>query len=183
MTYMLKIFDPNSFALALSIPESPLQFMDYLTGSFLCPLETPSPASTHSLSYRWVTLCFLSLAIFSHWHSASSPGVTSPLSWTTEVYNLPCKRKRSLNGTVSNVHLNYLILFSVAIRVSGLNGQVLPFTYAFYLYFSFSLLMLLFPSHRTSSASSGLGIFSFRPSLNDGDSGHTQVLTPNNSGK
>ncbi|XP_024411798.1 E3 ubiquitin-protein ligase RNF212B [Desmodus rotundus] len=38
-------------------------------------------------------------------------------------------------------------------------------------------------SYRTSSASSGLGIFSFRPSLNDGDSGHTQVLTPNNSGQ
>ncbi|KAF6132608.1 ring finger protein 212B [Phyllostomus discolor] len=87
MTYMLKIFDPSSFALALSIPEFLLQFMDYLIGSFLCFLETPSPASTHSLSYR------------------------------------------------------------------------------------------------TSSASSGLGIFSFRPSLNGGDLGHTQVLTPNNSGQ
>ncbi|KAM7158390.1 E3 ubiquitin-protein ligase RNF212B isoform 4-T4 [Molossus nigricans] len=38
-------------------------------------------------------------------------------------------------------------------------------------------------SYRTSSASSGLGIFSFRPSLNSGDSGHIQVLTPNNSGQ
>ncbi|XP_066131556.1 RING finger protein 212B [Saccopteryx bilineata] len=38
-------------------------------------------------------------------------------------------------------------------------------------------------SYRTSSASSGLGTFSFRPSLNGGDSGHTQVLTPNNSGQ
>ncbi|XP_036304965.1 RING finger protein 212B [Pipistrellus kuhlii] len=38
-------------------------------------------------------------------------------------------------------------------------------------------------SYRTSSASSGLGIFSFGPSLNSGDSGHIQVLTPNNSGQ
>uniref|UniRef100_A0A671DVZ3 Ring finger protein 212B n=1 Tax=Rhinolophus ferrumequinum TaxID=59479 RepID=A0A671DVZ3_RHIFE len=38
-------------------------------------------------------------------------------------------------------------------------------------------------SYRPSSASSGLGIFSFRPSLNGGDSGHTSVLTPNNSGQ
>ncbi|XP_008564797.1 PREDICTED: RING finger protein C14orf164 homolog [Galeopterus variegatus] len=37
-------------------------------------------------------------------------------------------------------------------------------------------------SYRPSSASSGQGIFSFRPSLN-GDSGHTRVLTPNNSGQ
>eukprot|EP00074_Homo_sapiens_P076297 XP_011534636.1 RING finger protein 212B isoform X11 [Homo sapiens] len=34
-------------------------------------------------------------------------------------------------------------------------------------------------SYRTSSASSGQGIFSFRPSPN-GHSGHTRVLTPNN---
>ncbi|XP_019518570.1 PREDICTED: RING finger protein 212B [Hipposideros armiger] len=38
-------------------------------------------------------------------------------------------------------------------------------------------------SYRPSSASSGLGIFSFRPSLNGGDSGHTSVLAPNNSGQ
>ncbi|KAK2495087.1 hypothetical protein MC885_000787, partial [Smutsia gigantea] len=37
-------------------------------------------------------------------------------------------------------------------------------------------------SYRPSSASSGQGIFSFRPSLNSGDSGHTRILTPNNSG-
>ncbi|XP_006749854.1 RING finger protein 212B [Leptonychotes weddellii] len=67
--------------------ESLLQFMGYLTGSFLCFPETPSPASTHSLSYR------------------------------------------------------------------------------------------------PSPASSGQGIFSFRPSLNGGDSCHTRALTPNNSGQ
>ncbi|XP_045658692.1 RING finger protein 212B isoform X7 [Ursus americanus] len=38
-------------------------------------------------------------------------------------------------------------------------------------------------SYRPSPASSGQGIFSFRPSLNGGDSGHTRVLTPNNSGQ
>nr|XP_020141461.1 RING finger protein 212B isoform X6 [Microcebus murinus] len=37
-------------------------------------------------------------------------------------------------------------------------------------------------SYRSSSASSGQGIFSFRPTLN-GDLGHTRVLTPNNSGQ
>ncbi|XP_042108893.1 RING finger protein 212B isoform X3 [Ovis aries] len=36
-------------------------------------------------------------------------------------------------------------------------------------------------SYRASSASSGQGVFSFRPSLNSGDSGHTRVFTPNNS--
>uniref|UniRef100_A0A2K5Q4T0 Ring finger protein 212B n=2 Tax=Cebus imitator TaxID=2715852 RepID=A0A2K5Q4T0_CEBIM len=36
--------------------------------------------------------------------------------------------------------------------------------------------------YRPSSASSGQGIFSFRPSPN-GHSGHTRVLTPNNSGQ
>ncbi|KAI4582953.1 hypothetical protein MJG53_008166, partial [Ovis ammon polii x Ovis aries] len=34
---------------------------------------------------------------------------------------------------------------------------------------------------KASSASSGQGVFSFRPSLNSGDSGHTRVFTPNNS--
>ncbi|XP_060274540.1 RING finger protein 212B isoform X4 [Ovis aries] len=38
-------------------------------------------------------------------------------------------------------------------------------------------------SYRASSASSGQGVFSFRPSLNSGDSGHTRVFTPNNSGQ
>nr|XP_035970742.1 RING finger protein 212B isoform X2 [Halichoerus grypus] len=38
-------------------------------------------------------------------------------------------------------------------------------------------------SYRPSPASSGQGIFSFRPSLNGGDSGHRRVLTPNNSGQ
>lgn len=38
-------------------------------------------------------------------------------------------------------------------------------------------------SYRPSSASSGLGSFSFRPSLSGGDSGHARVLTPNNSGQ
>ncbi|XP_037690486.1 RING finger protein 212B [Choloepus didactylus] len=38
-------------------------------------------------------------------------------------------------------------------------------------------------SYRPSSASSGQGIFSFIPSLNGGDSGHTRLLTPNNSGQ
>ncbi|XP_047593786.1 RING finger protein 212B isoform X3 [Lutra lutra] len=38
-------------------------------------------------------------------------------------------------------------------------------------------------SYRPSPASSGQGIFSFRPSLNGGNSGHTRVLTPNNSGQ
>ncbi|XP_054433803.1 RING finger protein 212B [Pteronotus mesoamericanus] len=38
-------------------------------------------------------------------------------------------------------------------------------------------------SYRTSSASSGLGTFSFRPPPNSRDSGHTQVLTPNSSGQ
>ncbi|KAM6202555.1 E3 ubiquitin-protein ligase RNF212B [Rhynchocyon petersi] len=37
-------------------------------------------------------------------------------------------------------------------------------------------------SYRPSSASSGQGIFPFRSSLNDGNSGHTHVLTPSNSG-
>nr|XP_026261827.1 RING finger protein 212B [Urocitellus parryii] len=37
-------------------------------------------------------------------------------------------------------------------------------------------------SYRPSSASSGQGILSFKPYLN-GDSGHTRVLTPNNSGQ
>ncbi|XP_075388341.1 E3 ubiquitin-protein ligase RNF212B [Tenrec ecaudatus] len=37
--------------------------------------------------------------------------------------------------------------------------------------------------YRPSSASSGQGIFSFRPSLNDGDSGHSLVFTPTNSGQ
>ncbi|KAM9202054.1 E3 ubiquitin-protein ligase RNF212B [Dugong dugon] len=37
--------------------------------------------------------------------------------------------------------------------------------------------------YRPSSASSGQGIFSFRPSLNDRDSGHTRVLTPSHSGQ
>nr|XP_031309293.1 RING finger protein 212B isoform X4 [Camelus dromedarius] len=36
-------------------------------------------------------------------------------------------------------------------------------------------------SYRPSPASSGQGIFPFRPSLNGGDSGHIRVLTPNNS--
>ncbi|XP_045865905.1 RING finger protein 212B isoform X3 [Meles meles] len=36
-------------------------------------------------------------------------------------------------------------------------------------------------SYRPSPASSGQGTFSFRPSLNSGNSGHTRVLTPNNS--
>lgn len=38
-------------------------------------------------------------------------------------------------------------------------------------------------SYRTSFASSGLGIFSFRPSLNSRDSDHIQVLTPTNLGQ
>ncbi|XP_012393343.1 RING finger protein 212B [Orcinus orca] len=38
-------------------------------------------------------------------------------------------------------------------------------------------------SYRPSSASSGQGIFSFRPSLSGGDSGQIGVLTPNNSGQ
>nr|XP_023395845.1 RING finger protein 212B [Loxodonta africana] len=38
-------------------------------------------------------------------------------------------------------------------------------------------------SYRPSSASSGQGIFPFRPSLNDRDSDHTRVLTPSNSGQ
>ncbi|MBV99023.1 zinc finger (RING finger) domain-containing protein, partial [Eschrichtius robustus] len=38
-------------------------------------------------------------------------------------------------------------------------------------------------SYRPSSASSGQGIFSFRPSLSGGDSGQAGVLTPNNSGQ
>ncbi|XP_077764762.1 E3 ubiquitin-protein ligase RNF212B isoform X3 [Canis aureus] len=38
-------------------------------------------------------------------------------------------------------------------------------------------------SYRPSPASSGQGIFSFRPSINGSDSGHTRVLTPNNSGQ
>uniref|UniRef100_A0A8C2R4L4 RING-type domain-containing protein n=1 Tax=Capra hircus TaxID=9925 RepID=A0A8C2R4L4_CAPHI len=57
------------------------------------------------------------------------------------------------------------------------------FTHVFYFNFSFFLLMLLFPLFRASSASSGQGVFSFRPSLNSGDSGHTRVFTPNNSGQ
>lgn len=46
LKHMGKIFGPISFALA---PES---LLNYLTGSCLCFPETPSPASTHSLSYR-----------------------------------------------------------------------------------------------------------------------------------
>ncbi|XP_077626537.1 E3 ubiquitin-protein ligase RNF212B isoform X2 [Crocuta crocuta] len=38
-------------------------------------------------------------------------------------------------------------------------------------------------SYRPSPTSSGQGIFSFRPSLNGGDSVHTRALTPNNSGQ
>ncbi|XP_027409086.1 RING finger protein 212B isoform X2 [Bos indicus x Bos taurus] len=38
-------------------------------------------------------------------------------------------------------------------------------------------------SYRASSASSGQGVFAFRPSLNSGDSGHTRVFTPNNPGQ
>lgn len=44
-----------------------------------------------------------------------------------------------------------------------------------------ALLLLLFLLLRPSSASSGQGV-SFRPFFS-GDSGHTRVLTPNNSGK
>ncbi|XP_071068344.1 E3 ubiquitin-protein ligase RNF212B [Dasypus novemcinctus] len=38
-------------------------------------------------------------------------------------------------------------------------------------------------SYRPSPASSGQGVFPFLPSLNGGDSSHTRVLTPNNSGQ
>ncbi|XP_005211499.1 E3 ubiquitin-protein ligase RNF212B [Bos taurus] len=38
-------------------------------------------------------------------------------------------------------------------------------------------------SYRASSASSGQGVFAFRPSLNSGDLGHTRVFTPNNPGQ
>nr|XP_017520641.1 RING finger protein 212B isoform X1 [Manis javanica] len=38
-------------------------------------------------------------------------------------------------------------------------------------------------SYRPSYASSGQGIFPFRPSPNGGDSDHTRILTPNNSGQ
>ncbi|XP_059129069.1 RING finger protein 212B [Peromyscus eremicus] len=46
LKYIQKTFDAISFTLASK------SLLDYLTGSYLCFPETPSPASTRSLSYR-----------------------------------------------------------------------------------------------------------------------------------
>lgn len=90
---------------------------------------------------------------------------------------LPCFP--SLLSLITLLTVGWLICFENLIQSSCLLDHH-PWDYS-WARTILALLLLLFLFLRPSSASSGQGV-SFRPFFS-GDSGHTRVLTPNNSGK
>ncbi|XP_007949380.2 RING finger protein 212B [Orycteropus afer afer] len=108
-------------------------------------------------------------------------GITSPSqSVTPRLSSQHSSKVVSQSSSVESIPYRVAGFGSLGQGVRGLQGRSTPrdsYTETPSPASTYSL------SYRPSSASSGQGIFSFRPSLNDGDSGHTRILSPNNLGQ